>query len=332
MAARAGVSAMTVSNVINRAGRASPATVAAVRAAVEELGYVPNVVARRLARARATTVGVLYAGERTPFLDAILVGALRATNARGLQLVLYHEEQLSLDAAEGAVLSLARSGADALLLVPPFAELLCDSAVLAELALPVAAIATDQVAPGMSTVRIDNRAAMADLTALVVARGYRRIALVAGRRDYSVSAARIAGFQDALAAHGLPSEAGLIVEGGFDVASGEAAARRLLARDVRPDAIMCSCDDMAAGVIAEAHRRGLRLPHDLAVTGFDDTMVAARMWPSLTTVYQPAEEMAFRATEQLIGAGDGDLVANDLIVAHTIVERESTASLRAVIT
>ncbi|KQN93253.1 LacI family transcriptional regulator [Sphingomonas sp. Leaf231] len=325
VAERAGVSAMTVSNVINRTGRASPATAAAVHAAVAELGYVPNVVARRLARARATTVGLLYSGRRAPFLDAILVGALRATNARGLQLLLHQEEPSSRAAAEHAAQSLARGGADALLLVPPFAELLSGSDMLATLRLPVAAIATGHVLPDIATVRIDNRAAMAELTALLIARGHRRIALIAGNPGHSDSAERVEGYRDALAAHGIAADPALLIAGRYDQPSGEAAAQLLLARNPLPDAIMCSNDDMAAGVIAAAHRRGVRLPHDLAVTGFDDTTLAARIWPSLTTVRQPAEDMAFRAAERLIGTGDGDTSATDLIVAHAIIERESTA-------
>ncbi len=325
VAARAGVSAMTVSNVINRAGRASPATAAAVHAAVAELGYVPNVAARRLARARATTVGLLYSGRRAPFLDAILVGALRATNARGLQLLLHQEEPSSRAAAETAVGALARGGADALLLVPPFAELLSGSDVLAALRLPVAAIATGHVLPDITTVRIDNRAAMAELTASLIARGHRRIALIAGNPGHSDSAERVRGYHDALAAHGICADPTLLIAGRYDQPSGEAAARLLLERSPRPDAIMCSNDDMAAGLIAQAHRAGLRLPHDLAVTGFDDTTLAARIWPPLTTVRQPAEDMAFRAAEQLIGTGDGDAPPFDLIVPHAIVERESTS-------
>ena len=124
---------------------------------------------------------------------------------------------------------------------------------------------------------------------------------------------------------GICADPTLLIAGRYDQPSGEAAARLLLERSPRPDAIMCSNDDMAAGLIAQAHRAGLRLPHDLAVTGFDDTTLAARIWPPLTTVRQPAEDMAFRAAEQLIGTGDGDAPPFDLIVPHAIVERESTS-------
>lgn len=331
VAQRAGVSAMTVSNVINGAGRASTATVANVQAAIAELGYVPNLAARRLAKARATTVGLLYSDRRTPFLDAVLVGTLRATNAHGLQLILRAGDGGTRKEAERMAQDLVRSGADALLLIPPFAEQLSGSRVLSKLGVPLAAIATGTGMPDVTTVRIDNRAAMLSITRQVIASGHRRIAYVAGPDQYSVVAARLDGFQAALRGAGLPQEPELIVRHGeFDYEAGRAAAGSLLAHDNRPTAIICSSDDLAAGVIAEASHRGLQLPSDLTVTGFDDTILASRIWPPLTVVRQPVEEMAFRAAQCLIAAlGKADTDVSDEIFDHAIVQRQSIATLAA---
>ncbi|MEC3912461.1 LacI family DNA-binding transcriptional regulator [Sphingobium sp. CR2-8] len=331
VAQRAGVSAMTVSNVINGAGRASAATMEAVRAAIAELGYVPNLAARRLAKARATTMGLIYSDRRTPFLDAVLVGTLRATNAHGLQLILREGEGTGREEAERIATDLVRSGADALLLIPPFAELLSGSALLATLGVPLAAIATGRPMPDMTTVRIDNRAAMHAITLRVIAGGHRRIAYIAGPDHSSVVAARLDGFRHALAQHGIADTPDLIVrQGEFDYASGVAAGRRLLTLPDRPTAIMCSSDDLAAGVIAQAGHMGLVLPRDLSVTGFDDTILASRIWPPLTVVRQPVEDMAFRATQCLIAAlaSTGNATAvSDEIFDHRLVERESIAIL-----
>lgn len=331
VAQRAGVSAMTVSNVLNGAGRASAATVETVRAAIAELGYVPNLAARRLAKSRATTVGLLYSDRRTPFLDAVLVGALRATNAQGLQLLLRDGEGRSRAEAERMAQDLVRSGADALLLIPPFAEQLSGSTVLEELGVPLAAIATGTALADVTTVRIDNRGAMRALTRDVIAAGHRRIAYVAGPDHYSVVGARLEGFLEALRAAGLAEEPGLIVRhGAFDYASGEAAARQLLALPSPPSAIICSSDDLAAGVVAEANRQGLQLPGQLSVTGFDDTILASRLWPPLTVVRQPVEDMAYRAAQCLIAAlGKTGSEVSDEIFDHTIVTRASIAPHRA---
>lgn len=329
VAQRAGVSAMTVSNVINGAGRASAATVANVQAAIAELGYVPNLAARQLAKSR-TTVGLLYSNRRTPFLDAVLVGALRATNAHGLQLILRDGDGISREEAERMAQVLVRSGADALLLIPPFAEQLSGSDILSTLGVPLAAIATGTAMSGVTTVRIDNQAAMFSIAQKVIANGHRRIAYVAGPEHYSVVGVRLDGFQAALRSAGLPEEADLIVRHGeFDYESGKAAARKLLSLHDRPTAIICSSDDLAAGVVAQANHMGLQLPMDLTVTGFDDTILASRIWPPLTVVQQPVEEMAFRAAQCLIAAlGKDKPNVSDEIFDHVIVERESIAHSR----
>jgi LacI family transcriptional regulator len=331
VAQRAGVSAMTVSNVINSAGHVSPATAEVVRAAIEELGYRPNIAARRLANARATMVGLMYSNRRTPFLEAILVGALRATNARGLQLVLHEGDATDATDVAAAASSLVRSGVDALLLVPPYAEIISGAGLIATLGIPAAAIATGQPLPDIATVRIDNRGAMAEMTRLVVARGHRRIAFVAGPASNSDSIERLHGFRDALAEAGVADDPALHVAGHFDYDSGVSAARQLLRQPSPPSAIVCSNDEMAAGVVAEALRSGLRLPDDLAVTGFDDTLVAARMWPPLTVIRQPVELMAFTAIEQLVAtlsAGTA-VVPVDRVVAHVLVERQSLGHAQA---
>lgn len=319
---RAGVSAMTVSNVINGAGKVGPATRAAVLAAIEELGYRPNIAARRLAKARVTTLGLIYSDHSTPFIDSILLGALRATNARGLQFIAQAEEGMSRKAAEEAVRALVQSGAAGVLLVPPFAELLSGSGLFAELGVAAAAIATGQPMADISTVRVDNRAAMAAITAHVAGQGHRRIGFLAGPTSFSVAAERLAGFCDGLAAAGIAFDQELVLRCGFDPISGAEAGRTLLDRPDRPSAILCSSDDMAAGLIGAAHRMGLTLPHDLAVTGFDDTAVAARLWPPLTVIRQPVGDMAFRAVEQVL-ASIRSRVVEDRVLDFELVPRES---------
>lgn len=326
VAEHAGVSAMTVSNVINGTGRVSEATAEAVRLAIDRLGYLPNVSARRLAGSRATMIGVMYNDQRTPFLEAILVGALRATNAHGIQLVLQEEDTSDRRLVEEAAVGLVRSGADALLLVPPFAEMMTGG-LLATLGVPAAAIATGHALPDISTVRIDNRSAMADIVRHLVAHGHRRIGFVGGPDAHSDSAERLMGYEAAMRAEGLTLDPALRTAGWFDYESGVAAADYFLALAVPPSAVICANDDMAAGLIGQALNRGVRLPQDLAVTGFDDTLTASRIWPPLTTVRQPVELLAFAAIEQVIAAltPDTPLQVRDSVVPHTLVVRQSVA-------
>ncbi|MBO9708320.1 MAG: LacI family DNA-binding transcriptional regulator [Caulobacter sp.] len=325
VAARAGVSAMTVSNVFNQTGKFSRETRDRVLAAIEELGYVPNSAARRLVDATAARVGLLYAGVDSMFLDGVLAAAAVASAERGLQLLARKVESPE-DALEAAR-ALQRSGADALLVLPPFDTALSGSPGFRALGLTVAAIATAAPLPDMFTVRVDNRAASRAATELLIAKGRRRIAVIAGPQGHSDSIERLKGCRDALAAHGLPLPDAWVIEGRFTFESGLAAAERLLALPVPPDAIAAANDDMAAAALWAAHRRGLVLPRDLAVTGFDDTLLATRVWPPLTTVRQPIERMTGRALELLLDAlrrRREDVRPIDVMEDYALVERAST--------
>jgi LacI family transcriptional regulator len=324
VAAHAGVSAMTVSNVFNSTGKFSRETRERVLASIATLGYVPNSAARRLVGATPARVGLLYAGVDSMFIDGVLAAAAVASAERGLQLM-----ARKADGPEDALATaraLQASGADALLVLPPFELALSGSPAFQALGLVTAALATAAPLPDMFTVRIDNRAAARAVTELLIAQGRRRIAVIAGPADHSDSIERLAGCREALATHGLSLPDDRIIEGRFTFESGLAAAERLLDLADPPDAIVAANDDMAAAALWSAHRRGLILPRDLAVTGFDDTLLATRVWPPLTTVRQPIDRMTCRALDLLLDAlrrpaGDSRYV--DVLEAHHLVRRAS---------
>lgn len=324
VAAHAGVSAMTVSNVFNNTGKFSRDTRERVLVAIEALGYVPNSAARRLVGATPARIGLLYSGVDSMFIDGVLAAAAVASAERGLQLMA-RKADTPEDALE-VVRALQRSGADALLVLPPFDLALSGSPDFQALNLATAAIATAAPLADMFTVRIDNRAASRAVTGLLIAKGRRRIAVIAGPADHSDSIERLEGCREALAMHGLSLPDDRVIEGRFTFESGLAAAERLLDAPEPPDAIVAANDDMAAAALWIAHRRGLALPSDLAVTGFDDTLLATRVWPPLTTVRQPTDRMTARALDLLLDAlrrPPGDVRPVDILEAHALVERAS---------
>ena len=324
VAARAGVSAMTVSNVFNNTGKFSRDTRDRVLAAISELGYVPNSAARRLVGATPARIGLLYAGVDSLFIDTTLAAAAVASAERGLQLIA--RKAASPEDALDVVRSLQRSGADALLLLPPFDLVLSGSPEFLALDMATAAVATAAPLPDMFTVRIDNRAASRAVTELLIAKGRRRIAVIAGPQDHSDGVERLKGCRDALVAHGLSLADDLVIEGRFTFESGLEAAERLLDLPAPPDAIVAANDDMAAAALWTAHRRGLTLPRDLAVTGFDDTLLATRVWPALTTVRQPIDRMTARALDLLLDALHRPSEAAspiDVLETYDLVERAS---------
>jgi LacI family transcriptional regulator len=174
-----------------------------------------------------------------------------------------------------------------------------------------------------SSVSMDDVQAADDMTSHLIALGHRRIGFIIGHTNHTASDLRLYGYRRALDRAGLPFEPKYVRQGAFDFASGEAAADVLLDLPQPPTAIFASNDDMAAGVLTVAHRRGMTLPRDLSVAGFDDTALASQLWPPLTTVRQPTRDLAYAAAS-LLFAGEEDPVHRRL--AHELVIRASTAA------
>lgn len=326
VAKRAGVSTMTVSNVINGTGRVGAAARGRVTAAIATLGYVPNQSARRLSGSAIACVGLIYGGVESIFIDAMLASIAVTAAESGIQLLVRAPDEPTSDGTAAVARELVRQGAQGLLLIPPYAELLSVTPELAGNGMPLAAIATEVAIPGVNTIRIDNRGAARAMTERLIAKGRKRIAILAGPQHHSDGVARLEGVRDALRAHGLLVDARMEAYGDFTFASGREAARLLLDLRPLPDAIVAGNDDMAAAALWLAHQRGIRLPDDLAITGFDDTLIATRVWPPLTTVHQPIGDMASRAIESLtraIRTANHRGGAQDVVLPHAIVERLS---------
>jgi LacI family transcriptional regulator len=327
VAERAGVSPMTVSNVSNGTGKVGAATRLRVLAAIEALGYVPNVAARRLMGSAIARIGLIHYDVESMFINAMMAGIATAAAEKGLQLLIRTSCQVSRSDTVELARSLVRSGAQALLLIPPFAELLAAAWPDAGIDVPAVALATAEPLPGLTTVRIDNFAAAHAMTARLAGGGRRRIAVVTGPLNHSDSVARLAGHRAALQEYGLPFDEALCIEGHFTFASGLAAGERLLGLADPPDAVVAANDDMAAGLLWVAHRNGVSVPERLAITGFDDTLLATRVWPSLTTVRQPIGDMAAHALDLAIEAArdpDGFGPPRDRLLPFTVIERGSS--------
>jgi LacI family transcriptional regulator len=326
VAARAGVSSMTVSRVINNEQKVSRSTREKVNAVIRELNYAPNRAAQGLAAARGLKVALLYDNPSAGFMSEFLLGALNESSRNGSQLlVLKHEPD---EDTTSLVDSVVASGADGVVLPPP----LSDSSETAE-QLAYAGIAVVGVAPGRpsarhSTVRIDNERAARDIADHLIGLGHRSFGFIAGHPNQSVSEQRRWGFVDQLGKAGIPPSQIIHEQGYFTYKSGLEAAEKLLRRSVRPSALFVANDDMAAATLAVAHRLGLEIPRDLSIVGFDDTALAAVISPSLTTVRQPVAEMARTALALLTGELKSRRTSRvehaQVLSKHALIVREST--------
>ncbi|WP_322399875.1 LacI family DNA-binding transcriptional regulator [Massilia luteola] len=331
VAQRAGVSAMTVSRVINGAPTVSAANREKVMRAIEELQYRVNVAARA-ARIGTVRVGLLYSNPSEAFLSAFLVGALGECGRSGAHLIL--ENCGDLRGQRVAIDRLIANGADGILVPPP----LCDSKAamrqLSALGVPTLAVATARPSPRMSAVRIDDYEGAKTLTNYLLSLGHVDIGFVKGDPEHTPAQLRYQAFIDTMREAGHAVRAERIAQGMFTYRSGLLAARELLSHPTRPTAIFASNDDMAAAVVAVAHGMHLRVPDDVAVCGFDDTPVATAVWPELTTIRQPITDMARGAVALLIehirSQRRGQAcVPRHRLMPYALVVRDSTAGAAA---
>ncbi|HEY6964532.1 MAG TPA: LacI family DNA-binding transcriptional regulator [Erythrobacter sp.] len=329
----AGVSLQTVSRVVNGGPNVRPQVRDKVRASIEKLGYVPSLAAQRMSGSRSYIILAINDRERTledwrerrgtDWVDQMLLGGILTCSQHGyrmmVELVDTHSDHVEREL--GAALSALQP--DGVILTPPHSENRLITDLLAERRIPFARIGSDAPGPGIPLTMGDSGAAHL-ATSHLAGLGHKRIAMIAGPSQYSLSGWRIEGWKRALAEAGLPHE-GLLEVGDFGYESGTRAARALLDRNPDLTAIIASSDQMALAALEVARERGLDVPRDLSLISFDNTPIVRFTQPPLTAIDQPIAETVSRAVEQLIAReskGEGDSVIE---VAAALVERASTA-------
>jgi LacI family transcriptional regulator len=322
----AGVSYSTVSRVVNGLPNISQATRARVEAAMLELGYTTHLSARALATGRSNQIGLLVQQLEDPFFLGIIAGADRAVMDAGFDLLLCttHDRREK----ETAYVARLTSGmVDGLLvLMPRSLPDWLDQLVTAHT--PFVLIDHDGEAPGADLVNAANEDGSRLATEHLIGLRHRRIAHITGAIQTGSSLSRIGGWRAALEAARIPVREELIVEGDYEEPRGREAALQLLSLPARrrPTAIVASNDRTAMGVYQAAAERGIRIPDELSVVGFDDEPAAARMQPPLTTIRQPTREMGRAGVERLIERmKHPDVAPKRIVLPVELVVRGSTA-------
>ena len=322
VADRAGVSAKTVSRVLNNEPNVRPAKREQVLKASRELGYRPNPAARSLAGARSFLIAHLHDNPVPEYVTAANSGIYEACRANGYFLLPEPVDPDAPDRIDRLQSFLMTSRADGVILTPP----LCDDpdilALLAQNHTPYASLSPVRQPEETPVMRHDERAAARQMTRHLIGLGHTRIALIAGPVGHNASTGRQKGFRDAMREAGLEVPDALIAEGDYSLRSGLEAARKLLDVDPRPTAIFATNDDMAVGAMTALMAQGLRIPQDISVAGYDDTRLASAVWPPLTTVRQPVEEMARRAAERLMKPDES--LPLEEVFEFELIERAST--------
>lgn len=298
VAAAAGVSPKTVSRVINNEPNVRVQTQERVRAAIEKLNFRPDPSARSLAASRSYLIGVVYDNPSDSYLMEVISGVLDTCQAQHYQTLLCPLRFDRADLLREVDSLIAQSRPGGLVLTPPLTDNDALLTHLQSLGLPFACISPKR-AEGCG-VTFDERQAARDIVGHLIELGHGRIAHIRGHAAHGASRWRADGYRDALKRAGIEFDPALLVQGEFSFDSGMQAARTLLDLDEPPTAIFAANDDMAAGVVRVALERGLSVPGELSVCGFDDIPIAHQIFPALTTVRQPAREMGATAAAELL--------------------------------
>jgi LacI family transcriptional regulator, galactose operon repressor len=322
----AGVSTATVSRALNGTAQIAPATRRAIDAAVEQLGYRPNSIARSLVTKSTQTIALLLPDISNPFYADLVSGIQEYALANDHTMLLCTTEGDAEREEEYLQLLRAKQVDGALvdgLVLPPdrIARFVRDG-------FPIVCLDRDIDSSAIPLVQVDNRLGGRVATQHLILLGHRRIAHVTGAATLGISKERRAGYADALEKAGIEVDSAYITVGTFTEDGGYRAARLLLEVEPRPTAIFAANDLTAVGAINAIVERGLRVPDDVSVVGFDDVRLAAYTAPPLTTVKQPADRIARLATELLIGlirGGEADQLRH--LLPPSLVVRGSTARL-----
>lgn len=330
VARAAGVSKTTVSRVVNDDAAVSPETREQVQKAIRSLRYTPNKAARSLASQAEARIGLLYNNPSVAYFSELLIGALESSSRHGVQLVVDKCEIGNPTAARKAIQSMVSGGINGMLLTAPLSESTALIKNLSKSGIAIVAVATGRFRSDVCCVGIDDFAAAHEMTTYLVGLGHRHIGFVKGHPGHTSSKQRYLGFCAALHEAGIDLMPELVVQGYNSYRSGLTAGETLL--DACPTAIFAGNDDMASGVLSAAHRRGLVVPQDLSVVGFDDT-IAGSVWPELTTVRQPISEIGARAIDVLIRdigitRTGGHITQENILIPHSLITRESASSPR----
>lgn len=329
VAAAVGISRSAASMALADHPRISQATKDAVRAAADNLGYVANSAGRALRAGRSASIALVVpnTGQHVfghPYFMHLLVGVTAAANERDAALMMStnpdethgvaaYERVLRSQAASGAIIASASIN-------DPNVNRMVDASM------PVVLIGRFPHLPQAVSVGVDDIAGAAAVTRHLVAdHGLRRIGHISGPLEHQTAIDRYEGFRAALAeANGGATHA--LAIGDFSEESGRAAARQLLDSMSDIEAIFAANDEMAYGALLELRSRGLRVPEDVALAGYDDFGVSRLTTPGLTTVHVPAEDMGRIAAELLFDLVDGNVPVTHTTLPIELVVRDSCGS------
>ncbi|GAB3522374.1 substrate-binding domain-containing protein [Photobacterium alginatilyticum] len=328
VAKHAGVSTSTVSHVLNKTRFVSEDISVRVQAAVKELNYAPSALARSLKVNHTRTFGMLVTTSTNPFFGEVVKGVERRCYQQGYNLILCNTEG-DVERMHSNLDTLLQKRVDGLLLM-------CSEVEGKEFDLftrhqPVPTVVMDWGPIDFPSDKIQDNSHHGGYLATrhLIEQGHKKIGCLTGPLDKLPAQQRLSGFVQAMEEAGLEINKDWIVSGSFECEGGEIAFNKLYERGPLPTALFVCNDMMAMGVINTAHKKGLSVPEDLSIVGYDDIKLAKYITPSLTTIHQPKHRLGQQAVDTLLDKIQNKRESNQVIqLEPTLVERDSVKQLQ----
>ncbi|HEX7065983.1 MAG TPA: LacI family DNA-binding transcriptional regulator [Bacillales bacterium] len=325
VARKAGVSIATVSKVVNHTGRIGEKTKKRVLEVMKELNYYPSVVASALTGKNTYTIGLLVPDIANPFFAEIARRVEDRGHELGFNVVMCSTDHNEEKEAQYISL-LKRKSVDGIILASVIQNVEILKALIAE-NLPVALISRDMPELAVDTVLVDDFIGGYTATSHLVKQGHQRIAVLAENLGLASSRERVHGYRKALEEASLIHDEDLVLVSDFSVEAGRSLTGELLDLPDRPTAVFACNDLLAIGAIQAARERNLKIPDDLSVVGFDNTILATTTDPPLTTVAQPIQEMGRKVMDLLIEEIEGkSRTKQRVVLMPELAVRQSTKS------
>ena len=299
------VSIKTVSRVINNEANVAEATKKKVLASVKKLGFRPNKNAQSLRSNKSYMLALLYDNPNKSYLADVQSGIFNACKNTGYNLVIQECNYKSSRLTNDIIQFVEDFKIDGLVITPPLSDMQDFLGNLEANKIDYAVIAPRIMNPDSLYVSSNDYEAAYNLTSEIINYGHRDVGFIKGHPKHSASLLRFNGFLAALKKHGLEPNEQWIKQGNFSFESGFDAGVEIFESSKIPTAIFASNDSMAAGIMKSAQMKGMEVPNDLSLTGFDDSPIAQQIWPALTTIKQPVQQMAAHAAKILIAKFDG---------------------------
>ncbi|MGI8742602.1 MAG: LacI family DNA-binding transcriptional regulator [Bryobacteraceae bacterium] len=330
VAERAGVSIGTASNVIGGAAPVSKARTARVLAAIQELDYHPNEVARSLKAKQTKMLGMVLPDITNPFFSDLIRGAENAALERGYLLLTANSDE-QVEREKRFVAALRSRRVDGILLAATASK--NETHLKSAIAAGVPIVCLDRVAPGLAVdvVLADNVRGTQECVRHIIRLGHKKIAIITGALELQTAGERLAGYRAALEESGIRYSEDLVMEGDFREEAGYRLGKQLLLRRERPSAIFACNGVMMLGLLVALDELGVRCPEEIALATFDDLRFAHSFHPHLTAVAQPGNSIGYQGTNLLIDRVEGKLTGDPLTIrlAPELKIRESTRGYAA---